>query len=100
MLFKIIQNNIPETDFELLNVESDAFTFTDDVTGDEIGDGVILLKIILDDVKRSTVIDVQGLGEKVATGQADKARKSRSNLYSRDVEIVQGNQKVEAGNLR
>mgnify|MGYP000887618028 CR=1 FL=1 len=67
MLFKIIQNNIPETDFELLQVESDAFTFTDNVTGDEIGDGVILLKLILDDVKPSTVIDVQDLEEKLAS---------------------------------
>ena len=67
MLFKIIQNNIPETDFELLQVESDAFTFTDNVTGDEIGEGVILLKLILDDVKPSTVIDVQDLEEKLAS---------------------------------
>ena len=61
MFFKIIKKKIPETDFELFQVESDAFMFTDNVTGDEIGDGVTLLKLILYDVKPSTVIDVQDL---------------------------------------
>ena len=58
MIFQIIKNNVPEKDFELYMVESDHFLFTDNSTRDEIGDNVILLKIILDDIKPITVINV------------------------------------------
>ena len=37
-------------------VESYRFLFTDNSTGENIGDGVILLKIILNNIKPSTVI--------------------------------------------
>ena len=40
-------------------VESDHFMFRDNSTGDEIGDSIILLKIILNDIKPSTIINVQ-----------------------------------------
>ena len=43
----------------------DPFLFTDNSTGDEIGDKVIILKIKIDDIKRSTVIDVQDMEEKL-----------------------------------
>ena len=72
MLFKINQNNTPEKDFELLIVESDCFTITDTVTKNELGGGIILLKIILDDVKPSTVIDVQVMKEKLASAAFQK----------------------------
>ncbi len=61
MIFKIIKNKIPGKDFKLLMVESDCFMFTDKISGNEIGDGVLLLKMILDDFKPSTVINLQGL---------------------------------------
>ena len=61
MIFQIIKNNIPEKYFELYIVESHHFLFTDNSTGDETGDGVILLKIVLNDIKLSTVIDVNYL---------------------------------------
>ena len=67
MIFQIIKNNIPEKYFDLYMVESDCFLFMENLTGDEIGDKVILLKIILDDIKPSTVIDMQDLEEKVAS---------------------------------
>ena len=67
MIFQIIKNNVQNKYIELYMVESDRFLFTDNSTGDEIGDGVILLKIILDDIKPSTAIDVQDLEEKLAS---------------------------------
>ena len=45
MIFQTIKNNVPEKYFELYMVESDRFLFTDNLTGDEIGYGVILLKL-------------------------------------------------------
>ena len=48
-------------------VESDHFLFTDNSTGDEFGDKVILLKIILNNIKPSIVINVQDLEEKLAS---------------------------------
>ena len=67
MMFQIIKNNVPKKYFKLYMVESDFFLFTDNSTGEEIGDGVILLKIILGDIKPSTAIDVQNLGDKLAS---------------------------------
>ena len=67
MIFQIIKNNVPGKDFELYMVESDCILFTDILARDEIKDGVILLKIILDSIKPSTVIDVQNLGDKLAS---------------------------------
>ena len=67
MIFQIIKNNVPGKDFELYMVESDRILFTDISARDEIKDGVILLKIILDSIKPSTVIDVQNLGDKLAS---------------------------------
>ena len=65
MIFQIIKNNVPEKYFELYMVESDRFLFTDNSTGDEIWDDVTLLKIILNDIKPSTVINVQDLEDKL-----------------------------------
>ena len=48
-------------------VESDRFLFTDNLNGDEIGYGFILLKIVLGDIKPSTVIGVPDLEEKLAS---------------------------------
>ena len=67
MIFQIIKNNVPEKYFELYMVESDRFLFTDNSTGDEIGYGFILLKIVLGNIKPSTVIDEQDLKEKLAS---------------------------------
>ena len=72
MIFQIIKNNVPDKDFELYMVESDRFLFTDNLTGYKIGDGVILLKITLDKIKPSTVIDVQDLEEKLASANLQK----------------------------
>ena len=72
MIFQIIKNNVPEKYFELYMVESDRFLFTDNSNGDEIGDGVILLKIIIGDIQPSTVIDVPGLEEKLALATLQK----------------------------
>ncbi len=66
MIFKIIKNSITEKDYEIFTVESDCFTFTDNASRDEIGDGVLLLKMILDYIKPNTVIDVQDLEGKLA----------------------------------
>ena len=54
-------------------VKSDHFMFTDNSIVDEIGDGVILLKIILKDIKPSTVIDVPDLEEKLASVTLQKS---------------------------
>ena len=67
MIFQIIKNNVPEKDLKLYMVESDRFLFTDNSNGDEIGDGIVLLKIILDNIKPSAVIDMQYLEEKLAS---------------------------------
>ena len=67
MIFQIIKNNVPEKYFELYMVESDIFLFKDNLTGDKIGDGFILLKIILNNIKPSTGIDVQGLEDKLTS---------------------------------
>ena len=72
MIFKTIKNNVPEKDFEMYKVESYRFLFTDNSTGDEIGDGVIFLKIILDNIKPITVISVQDLEEKLALATLPK----------------------------
>ena len=53
-------------------VESDCFLFMDNLTGERIGDGVILLKIILDGIKPGTVINVQDLEEKLASATLQK----------------------------
>ena len=66
MIFQIIKNNVPEKDFELYMVESDRFLFTDKLNGDKIWDGVILLKIILDNIKPSNVINLQDLEDTLA----------------------------------
>ena len=67
MILQIIINIFPETAFELYIVESDRFLFTDNSTREIIGDGVILFKIILNNIKPSTVINVQDLEEKLAS---------------------------------
>ena len=66
-------------------VESDRFLFTDNSTGDEIGDGVILLKIILDDIKPRTDIDVQDLEEKLVSVTLQKYENNKLSC-TRDVE--------------
>ena len=68
----MIKNNVPEKYFELYMVESDRFLFTYNSTGDEIGDCVVILKIILDDIKPSSVIDVQDFEEKLASATLRK----------------------------
>ena len=75
MLFQIIKNNVREKYFELYMVELDRFLLTDNLTGDEIGDGVILLKIVLGNIKPSTVIDMQYLEEKLASATLLKYKK-------------------------
>ena len=72
MIFQIIKNNVPKKDFELYMVELDRFLFTDISTGNKIWDSVIMLKIILDGIKPSTVIDMQDLEEKFAPATLQK----------------------------
>ena len=67
MIFQIIKNNVHEKYFELYMVESDHFLFTDNSTGDKIGD-----VIILDDIKPSTVIDLQDLEDTLASETLEK----------------------------
>ena len=57
-------------------VDSDRFLFTDNSIGDEIGDGFILLKRILDDIKPKTVINVQDLEEILASATLQKCEKN------------------------
>ena len=79
MIFQIMKNSVPEKDLELYMVESDRFMFADNSTGDEIGDGILLLKIILGDIKPSTVMNVQDLEEKLAS---ETVRKYENKLLS------------------
>ena len=79
-------------------VESYRFLFTKNSTRDEIGDGVILLKIILDDIKPSTVTDVQDLEEKLASATLRKL-KQRTFLHEGDGEAIQGDQTLESQNI-
>ncbi len=72
MMFNMIKNIIREEDVELLMVEFDFFTFTDNSPRDEIGDGVLLLNMILDDIKPSKVIYVQDLKDKLAKALLQK----------------------------
>ena len=88
MIFQIIKNNIPEKDFKLYMMELYCFLFTDNSTGDEIGDSVIFLKIILDDIKLSTVPDMQDLEEILALATFRKCKnnvlpctREMENLY-------------------
>ena len=67
MIFQIINNNVPKKDFKMYMVESDHFLFTDNSTRDNIGDGIILLKIFPDNIKLSTIINVQYLEVKLAS---------------------------------
>ena len=53
-------------------VESYRFLFTDNQTRDKIGYGAIPLKIVLDDIKPSTVIGVQDLEDKLASATLQK----------------------------
>ena len=59
--------------------------FIDNSARDRISEGVILSKIILDDIKPSTVIDVQELEEKLASATL---RKYENNVisYTREME--------------
>ena len=75
----MIKTNISEKYFELYMVESDRFLFTENSTGDKIGDGVIFLKITLEDIIPRTVIDVQDLEEKLASATL---RKYKNNVIS------------------
>ena len=74
-MFQIIKNNVPKKYFKLYMVESDFFLFTDNSAGEEIGESVILLKIILDDIKPSTFINVQDLEETLALATLQKYEK-------------------------
>ena len=66
--------------------------FTYNSTGDGIGDVVILLKIIPDNIKPSTVIDVQDLEEKLASANLQKIRKQRTFLHEGNGEAIQVDQ--------
>ena len=67
MIFQIIKNNVPKKYFKLYMVESDRFLFTYSLTRDEIREGVILLKIIINNIKQSTLIEVQHFEDKLAS---------------------------------
>ena len=56
MIFKIILINVPTKYCELYMVESYRFLFMDNFSGNKIGDCVILLKIILDNIKPIIVL--------------------------------------------
>ena len=100
MIFQMIKNNVPEKYFELYIVELDCFLFTDNSTRGESGDGVILLKIVISDIKPSTVIDVQDLEEKLASATFQKNEKKRTFLHEGYGETIQGDQTLEARNIR
>ena len=65
-------------------VESDRFQFTDTSTGDEIGDDIILLIIILENIKPSTVIGVQDFEDKLASATLGKIRKNSTFLHKKN----------------
>ncbi len=72
LLYAILNNTIEENDLDLIANESDDYTFEDPLTGDQKRDGVILLFKILQDVKPSTVIDVQDLENKLSEATLQK----------------------------
>ena len=72
IISQIIKNTARKKDFELYMVDSDCFVFADKSTRDEIGDGFILFKIILDDIKPSNVIDMQDFEEKLTSATLQK----------------------------
>ena len=51
MVFQTIKNKVPKKDFDLYMVESYRFLFTYNSNRDKIGDSVIVLKIILNNIK-------------------------------------------------
>ena len=72
LLYAILNNVIEENDLDLISNESDDYTFEDPLTGDQKCDGVILLFKILQDVKPSTVINVQDLENKLGKATLQK----------------------------
>ncbi len=67
--------------------ESDDYTFEDPLTGDQKRDGVILLFKILQDVKPSTVIDVQDLKNKLSKATLQKYNNDVPKL-TREMETI------------
>ena len=74
---------------QLLMVKKDKFSFKDTETGDEKYDGVILLKMILDDVKPSVIIDVQDLKDLLASTTLQKHGNNVQTLTRPDGETKQ-----------
>ncbi len=72
LLYAILNNCIEENDLDLIANESDDYTFEDPLTGDQKRNGVILLYKFLQDVKPSTVIDVQDLESKLSKATLQK----------------------------
>ncbi len=68
-------------------VEFDCFTFIDNTSRDDIGDGVLFLKMILDDIKPSTVINVQDLEDKLANVSLQK-HDNNTQTCTRETEKV------------
>ncbi len=71
----------------MLSNDSDDYTFEDALTGDTICDGVIFLFKILQDVKPSTVIDVQDLENKLAEATLQKYDNDVQKL-TREMETI------------
>lgn len=87
LLFVILQNAITEEDYDLLSNDSDDYTFEDPRTGDTKSDGVIFLWKILNEVKPSTVIDVQDLETKLEEATLQKFENDVTKL-TREMEKI------------
>ncbi len=72
LLYAIHNNGIKEKNLDFILNESDDYTFEDPLTNDQKCNGVILLFKILQDVKLSTVINVQDLENKLRDAMFQK----------------------------
>ena len=97
VIFQIIKNNVPKKYFELYMVESYRFLFTDNSKGDEIGDRVILLKTILDNIKPSNVINVQYLKEKLASATLQKYENNVLSCTRDKEKLYKGIRRLKTG---
>ena len=78
-------------------VESYRFLFTDNSKGDKIGDRVILLKTILDNIKPSNVINVQYLKEKLASATLQKYENNVLSCTRDKEKLYKGIRRLKTG---
>ncbi len=87
LLDSIRKNTITKEDLDLLSNDLEDYTFKDALTGNTICDRVIFLFKILQDVKPSTVINVQDLENKLAEATLQKYDNNVQEL-TREMETI------------